>query len=102
MVAFTHCGRSPHARANAGVNTAHRPGGAAPGTCRGGAPGTCRQRRGSRSVDEPVQYTYAELERVDRHPFVDAVEHAREVQLRGQLERGEAEAADAEVGEGLG
>ena len=56
----------------------------------------------SAQVEEPVQHPHPEGQPVHRHPLVHAVEHAREVQLRGEPQRGEPEAADAEVVEGLG
>ena len=56
----------------------------------------------STCVDEPVEHPHAELQPVHGHPLVDSVEHPGEVQLRGQLQRRESEAADAELVEGLG
>src|ERR1700733_11992701 len=52
-------------------------------------------------VEKPVQDANAERETVDRHPLVDAVEHAREGELGRQLGRAEPEAADAERAEVL-
>ena len=49
------------------------------------------------SVEEPVEDPGAELQRVGRHPLVDAVEQRGEVQVGGQPQRREAEAADAEL-----
>ena len=58
----------------------------------------CRRRRldGSAGGEEPVEHPHAELQRVQRHPLVDAVEHAGEVEVGRQPQRREAEAADAE------
>src|SRR3954466_10846671 len=53
-------------------------------------------------AEEAVQDPDAEAQRVDRDPLVDAVEQRGEVQVGGQLERGEAEAAHAEGLEALG
>src|SRR3954447_22586838 len=57
-------------------------------------PASCR-------AQEPVEHPDAELQRLDRHPLVDAVEQRGEVQLRRQLQRREAEAAHAEALEAL-
>ena len=45
---------------------------------------------------EAVQHADAEPQRLGRHPLVDAVEHRREVQVRRQPQRREAEAAHAQ------
>src|SRR4051812_28310307 len=57
-------------------------------------PASCR-------AQEAVEHPDAELQRLDGDPLVDAVEQRGEVQLRRQLERGEAEAAHAEALEAL-
>src|SRR5690348_4216309 len=49
-------------------------------------------RSGSAGVEEAVQHPDAELQAVHRHPLVHAVEHAGEVEVRRELQRGEAEA----------
>src|SRR5579859_5477646 len=54
-----------------------------------------------RGAEQPVEHPDAERQAVHRHPLVDAVEHAREVQLRRELQRAEPEAADAEGAEVL-
>ena len=61
------------------------------------APMIWGMRAASAAPQERVEHPGAELQRVHRHPLVDAVEQRGEVQLRRQLQRGEAEAADAEV-----
>ena len=48
-------------------------------------------------VEEPVEHPGAELQRVGGHPLVDAVEQRGEVQVAGQPQRREAEAADPEL-----
>jgi len=45
--------------------------------------------------DEAVQHAYTEEQTLDGHPLVHAVEHAGEVQVSGQTQRREAEAAHA-------
>src|SRR4051794_26596028 len=57
-------------------------------------PASCR-------AQEAVEHPDAELQRLDGDPLVDAVEQRGEVELRRQLERGEAEAAHAEALEAL-
>ena len=52
-------------------------------------------RVGSDLVEEPVEDPRPELQRVDRHPLVDAVEERGEVEVGGQPQRREAEAAHA-------
>src|SRR3954451_20734778 len=101
MVAFTRPGPTPYMLANTGVssqlNSGQSKGRSGPV---GPSPGVLRARSGR--VDETVEHAHPELQPVHGHPLVDAVEHAREVQLRRQLQRGEAEAADAEIVEGPG
>src|SRR3954465_9235638 len=63
--------------------------------------GPASPRPGSTPVQEPVQHPYTELQRLRGHPLVDTMEHRREIQFSGQLERREAETADAEAGERL-
>src|SRR5215469_8408147 len=53
------------------------------------------------AVDEVIEHPYAELERVNRHPLVHAVEHAEEVKLGRQAQRRVPEAADADPAERL-
>src|SRR5688500_17308508 len=53
-------------------------------------------------AQEPVQDPDAEPQRLDRNPLVDAVEERREVEVRRQPQRREAEAAHAEPLEALG
>ena len=52
----------------------------------------------SAGAQEAVQHPGAELQRVDRHPLVDAVEHRRRSPGRRQLQRREAEAARCRAG----
>src|ERR1022692_4648553 len=53
------------------------------------------------AIEKLVQDADPEAQRLDRHPLVDAVEHAREIQVGGEPERGEAEAPDAQPAEGF-
>src|SRR5580693_5420967 len=53
------------------------------------------------AVQEAVQDAGAEPQAVDGDPLVDTVEHPGEVQLGRQLQRREAEAADAQPAERL-
>src|SRR5690606_265859 len=57
--------------------------------------------RRSTPVQEAVKNTHTEPERVHRNPLVDAVEHAGEVQVGREPQRGEPEPADAEPAERL-
>ena len=57
--------------------------------------------RPSAAVQEVVEHAHAEPERVDRHPLVHTMEHAEEVQVSGQAQGREPEAADAEPAERL-
>src|SRR5271156_4297279 len=50
---------------------------------------------------EVCQHFGAEPERVDGYPFVDTVEQRREIQIRRQAQRGEAEAANTQAREGF-
>ena len=50
-------------------------------------------------VEKPVKDTDPEAKAIDRHALVDTVEHAGEVQVGRQLQRGETEAAQAEPAE---
>lgn len=45
-------------------------------------------------IEKLIQDANAEAQRVDRDPLVHPVEHACEIQVGGQPERGEAEAPD--------
>ena len=68
-------------------------------------PGAARMPRSSVTRimrEEAVQHPDAELQRLDRHPLVDAVEQRGEVEVRRQPQRGEPEAAHAEPLEALG
>src|SRR5215831_9780577 len=56
----------------------------------------------SAAVEEVVKHAHAEGERVDRDALVHAVEHAEEVQVSGEAQGREPEAADAECAERLG
>src|SRR4051812_47993668 len=64
-----------------------------------------RQARIRRSPSAPQQdaleHPGPELQRVHRHALVDAVEERGEVEVRGQAQRGEAEAAHPELDERL-
>lgn len=51
------------------------------------------------TVEELVKNPHAELQGRDRNSLIDAMEHAGEVQLCGQPERREPEAANAKPGE---
>ena len=60
-------------------------------------PSTARRLGRLRRWQEPVEHPHPELQAVDRHPLVDAVEHAGEVEVGRELQRREPEAADAEL-----
>src|SRR5882762_2526776 len=57
--------------------------------------------KGLTKIKKPVQDPDPEPKRVDRNPLVHPVEHAGEVEVAGQPERGEAETPDAQAAERL-
>ena len=52
-------------------------------------------------VEKPVENAHTEAQAVDWDAFVDSVEHSGKVQIRGQSQRGEPEAANAEPAKDL-
>ena len=72
------------------------PGSGCPSAAKGA---TSAGKGGRRSAgrQETSQHADTEPERLDRHPFVHAVEHAREIQVRRQPQRREPVAGDPEV-----
>ena len=105
------CGSSPDSHdtttamssGSAARSTVDQPGGLGQPRRRGADVGR-RRRRPRRAArhpaqqfgEEPVEHAHAELQRVDRHPLVDAVEQRHEVEVGRQPQRREPEAADAQ------
>src|SRR2546429_3907744 len=57
---------------------------------------------GSAAGQEPVENSHAELKSLDGDTLVNAVEQRGEVEIRRQPQRGEPEAADADLAPRLG